>query len=170
MTANTNQPSRRDILKWFAGVPFLPLGAMSTAAVLTGCNDDNNDSAIPPTPPAAKFNNATFTPMAAPNLSNPAAMATTSVASTLSINWDDGSKTDYTLAYKPFFTTGDMVTDGKGGKILAGGYVDINNQPIIDKSKAGQERQFFSDCPDGSSLISFKQATGKDFTDADKKP
>ncbi|HQZ58144.1 MAG TPA: hypothetical protein PLQ39_00350, partial [Acinetobacter sp.] len=35
MTANTNQPSRRDILKWFAGVPFLPLGAMSTAAVLT---------------------------------------------------------------------------------------------------------------------------------------
>jgi hypothetical protein len=45
---------------------------------------------------------------------------------------------------------------------------DINNQPIIDKSKLGQERQFFSDCPDGSSLISFKQATGKDFTDADK--
>lgn len=96
-------------------------------------------------------------------------MATTTVASSLSINWEDGSKTDYTLAYKPFFTTGDLVADGKGGKILAGGYVDINNQPIIDKSKPGQERQFFSDCPDGSSLISFKQATGRDFTDADKQ-
>ncbi len=26
MTANTPQPSRRDLLKWFAGIPFLPLG------------------------------------------------------------------------------------------------------------------------------------------------
>lgn len=168
MTANTNQPSRRDILKWFAGVPFLPLGAMGTAAALAGCND-NNDTTVTPTVPAAKFKNATFTSMSAPNLTNAAAMATTTVASSLSISWDDGSKTDYTLAYKPFFTTGDLVADGKGGKILAGGYFDINNQPIIDKSKLGQERQFFSDCPDGSSLISFKQATGKDFTDADKK-
>ena len=57
----------------------------------------------------------------------------------------------------------------KEEKVIAGGYHDINNKPIIDKSVAGKERQFFSDCPDGSSLISFKQATGKDFTDADKK-
>ncbi len=58
--------------------------------------------------------------MAAPSLASPAAMATTTVGSTLSISWEDGSKTDYTLAYKPFFTTGDLVADGKGGKILAG--------------------------------------------------
>jgi hypothetical protein len=117
MTANTNQPSRRDILKWFAGVPFLPLGAMGTAAALAGCND-NNDTTVTPTVPAAKFKNAKFTSMSAPNLTNAAAMATTTVASSLSISWDDGSKTDYTLAYKPFFTTGDLVADGKGGKIL----------------------------------------------------
>jgi hypothetical protein len=61
----------------------------------------------------------------------------------------DGSKQSYKLAYQPFFMTGDMVPDGKGGTILAGGYYDINNQPIIDRSVAGKERQFFSDCPDG---------------------
>ena len=72
MTANTNQPSRRDILKWFAGVPFLPLGAMSTAAVLTGCNDDETTPVQ-----LAKFKNAKFTPMAAP--SSVADMATTAV-------------------------------------------------------------------------------------------
>ena len=44
MTATTNQPSRRDLLKWFAGIPFLPLGAMTTAAALSGCNDSDNDS------------------------------------------------------------------------------------------------------------------------------
>ncbi|MDU5862392.1 MAG: DUF839 domain-containing protein, partial [Acinetobacter sp.] len=169
MTTASNHPTRRDILKWFTGIPFLPLGAMATAATLAGCNDSNNDSDVVTPPPTVNFKNATFTSMAAPSLANPAAMATTTVASSLSINWEDGSKTDYTLAYKPFFTTGDLVADGKGGKILAGGYVDINNQPIIDKSKPGQERQFFSDCPDGSSLISFKQATGRDFTDADKQ-
>lgn len=168
MTANTNQPSRRDILKWFAGVPFLPLGAMSTAAVLAGCNDDNdNNSIVTPTPKPINFKNATFTGMPAP--ATVAAMATTACSSKLSINWDDGSKTDYQLAYKPFFLTGTKVPDGKGGQIIAGGYFDINNQPIIDKSVEGKERQYFSDCPDGSSLISFKEATGKDFTDADKK-
>ena len=165
MTANTNQPSRRDILKWFAGVPFLPLGAMGTAAALAGCNDNNDNDIIAPKP--INFKNATFTGMAAP--ATVATMATTACSSRLSINWDDGSKTDYQLAYKPFFLTGTQVPDGKGGKIIAGGYFDINNQPIIDKSVEGKERQFFSDCPDGSSLISFKEATGKDFTDADKK-
>lgn len=53
MTANTNQPSRRDILKWSAGVPFLPLGAMGTAAALAGCND-NNDTTVTPTVPAKR--------------------------------------------------------------------------------------------------------------------
>ena len=47
MTTSSPQPSRRDILKWFAGIPFLPLGAMTTAAALTGCNDDK-DSVTPP--------------------------------------------------------------------------------------------------------------------------
>ncbi|MFW1981688.1 alkaline phosphatase, partial [Acinetobacter baumannii] len=82
-------------------------------------------------------------------------IATTACASKLAISWEDGSKTEYQLAYNPFFLTGTEVPDGKGGKVIAGGYYDINNTPIIDKSVAGKVRQFFSVCPDGSSLLSF---------------
>jgi secreted PhoX family phosphatase len=46
-----------------------------------------------------------------------------------------------------------MVPDGNGRNVLAGGYVDIHNRPIMDNSVAGKERQFFSDCPDGMSLL-----------------
>ena len=151
MTTSSPQPSRRDILKWFAGIPFLPLGAMTTAAALTGCNDDK-DSVTPPVN-AAKLKTATFTPMQAPSLNDAVAMATTTVGSTLAITWDDNSKTEYKLGYKAFFNTGAEVAQLSGGKILAGGYFDINNKPIMDKSISGKERQFFSDCPDGSSLI-----------------
>ena len=156
MTANTtNQPSRRDILKWFAGIPFLPLGAMGTAAALTGCNDDDDNNSII-TKPLAQFKNAKFTPMSAPATAED--MATTTCSSKLSIDWDDGTSTDYQLGYKPFFRTGDEVPDGHGGTIIAGGYFDINNQPIIDRSVAGKERQFFSDSPDGSSLLTVEGA------------
>ena len=167
MTNSANQHTRREVIKWLASIPFLPLGAMATSATLAGCNDSNNDTVVQPPINPIKLKSATFTSMDAPT--TVALMATTACTSKLSINWDDGSKTDYQLGYKSFFLTGTDVPDGKGGKIIAGGYYDINNKPIIDRSVAGKERQFFSDCPDGSSLISFKQATGKDFTDADKK-
>lgn len=167
MTNSASRHTRREVLTWLASIPFLPLGAMATSATLAGCNDDDKNTAVKPPINPAKLKSATFTPMDAPTVV--AAMATTTCTSKLSINWDDGSSTTYQLGYKPFFLTGTEVPDGKGGKVIAGGYYDIKNQPIIDRSVAGKERQFFSDCPDGSSLISFKQATGKDFTDADKK-
>ncbi|RZG81201.1 PhoX family protein [Acinetobacter venetianus] len=154
MTANTNQPSRRDILKWFAGVPFLPLGAMGTAAALAGCNDSNDSST--PAVKLAQFKSAKFMPMAAP--SSTLDMATTSVKSSLTVTWDDNTSTEYKLGYEEFFRTGMEVDNIDGGKIIAGSYYDINNQPIRDTSVAGQERQFFSDCPDGSSLIHIEGA------------
>ena len=159
MTNSANQHTRREILKWLASVPFLPLGVMATSATLAGCNDDNNnETVVKPPVNAAKLKSATFTPMDAPTLANAAAMATTTVASGLAVTWDDNTKTEYKLAYKTFFQTGDLVSDGKGGKILAGGYYDINNKAIMDKSVAGKERQFFSDCPDGTSLLTVKDA------------
>jgi hypothetical protein len=81
------------------------------------------------------------------------------VASTLDVSLSDGSKQSFKLAYQPFFLTGDRVSDGKGGQILAGGYVDINNAPIIDATVVGKERQFFSDSPDGTSLLSLPSPT-----------
>lgn len=91
--------------------------------------------------------------MAAPTLANPAAMAATTVASSLKLTHTDGTTTSQDLAYQPFFMTGDAVPDGHGGKVVAGGYYDILNRPIFDKTFPGKERQIFSDCPDGTSLL-----------------
>jgi len=157
--------SRRHALKLLSAAPMLPLGGV---AFLTACGGGGGGGngflpIVPPPPapppaPAAQFVSAEFIGMPAPSLANPAAMATTTVGSTLKVSFDNGSSTEYRLAYHPFFQTGDMVPDGKGGKILAGGYYDIKNQPIIDKSVVGSERQFFSDAPDGSSLLSLSNA------------
>ncbi|NHC03660.1 DUF839 domain-containing protein [Acinetobacter sp. 187] len=157
MTAHTAQPSRRDLLKWFTGIPFLPLGAMATAASLTGCNEDNNNPNVitPPVKPA-NFKHAIFTAMAAPiALSD---RAKTSVSSKLKIDWDDASSTEYQLGYKSFFETGSKVPKWGGGEIIAGGYFNAKGEPIMDVSVPTLPRQYFSDCPDGSSLIHLDNA------------
>ena len=152
MTATTNQPSRRDLLKWFAGIPFLPLGAMTTAAALSGCNDSDNDTAVtPPVTKPANIKAATFTAMAATIAI--ADRAKTSVSSKLKIDWDDSTSSEYQLGYKSFFETGNTVPKWGGGEIIAGGYFNANGDPIMDTSVPASPRQFFSDCPDGSSLI-----------------
>jgi hypothetical protein len=97
--------------------------------------------------------------MAAPTLAAAAKMATTTTESTMTVKFSDGSSTDFALAYQPYFLTGQSVPDGKGGYVIAGGYFDINNNPIYDTSVTGLERQFFSDCPDGSSLLTVSGAS-----------
>jgi secreted PhoX family phosphatase len=149
--------SRRRLLQLFGAAPLLPLSSLASASLLTGCGGDSSPAAAAATP-AATLASVTFSSMAAPSLANAAAMATTSVASTMTANFSDSSKLDFKLAYQPFFITGDLVADGNGGKILAGGYYDIYNQPIIDATVAGKERQFFSDSPDGTSLLTVANA------------
>ena len=141
--------SRRTLLKALGGAPMLPLAGLSLTAPLAACGGGSD--APPPAP--VSFASAEFQGMAAPSLADAAAMATTSVASSLDVHFSDGSTQTYQLAYQPFFTTGDAVPDGSGGTVVAGGYYDIQGNPIIDASVAGQERQFFSDCPDGTSLL-----------------
>ncbi|MGB5858698.1 MAG: alkaline phosphatase PhoX, partial [Pseudomonas aeruginosa] len=130
-----------------AGAPMLPIGSggllASTLAACGGGGDSNDLS----------FASAVFTGMAAPAAGNPEALATTTVGSSLKVTYGNGTSSTYQLAYQPFFLTGQQVTSTSGAKVVAGGYVDINNQPIIDKSVPGKERQFFSDCPDGTSLL-----------------
>jgi len=146
--------SRRHLLKLMSGAPLLPFSSAiaGASAFLGGCGGSGGSDA-----PVA-LSSVSFSSMPAPTLANPAAMATTTVGSVMSVTFADSSKLDYTLAYQPFFITGDLVVDGKGGKILAGGYYDINNQPIIDRTVIGQERQFFSDSPDGTSLLTVEGA------------
>ncbi len=100
---------------------------------------------------------ARFTPMAAPTLAEPEAMATTRVGSGLEVRLADGSRRSWTLAYRTFFVTGERVPDGRGGEVLAGGCHDIEGRPIIDRSVPGRERQFFSDCPDGMTLLALER-------------
>jgi len=155
--------SRRRVLKFLSGAPLLPLaGASTAAALLTACGGDNDDpmpitTPVTPTPAPATLTSVTFSAMPAPTLADAAKMATTSVGSTMSATYSDGTKQNYTLKYEAFFVTGAMVSNGSGGTILAGGYYDINNKPILDKTDANQ-RQFFSDCPDGSSLLKVANA------------
>ena len=143
--------SRRRLLKVLSGAPLLPLaGYASAAAMVSGCGGGDDDVSI---------TSVSFTGMAAPTLANASAMATTSVGSSLVARYSDGTQQTFALKYEPFFVTGDMLPDGKGGTVLAGGYVDIHNQPIIDRSVAGKERQFFSDSPDGTSLLTVPNAS-----------
>jgi hypothetical protein len=144
------QASRRQALKFLSAVPLLPLGSMATASLLTACGGSSSTS-------TASYVSTSFTAMDAPNLSNPAAMATTTVSSKMNVLLSDGTTQSYALSYRPFFLTGQTVPKQGGGTILAGGYYDINNQPIMDTS-AGS-RQFFSDSPDGTSLLSLPNPT-----------
>ena len=146
--SNHSPLSRRDVLKFFAGAPLLPLAASS--ALLSACSVTARNAN------PAQYVSTTFTPMAAPTLADTAAMATTTVNAMLNVHYSDQSTQHYKLAYQPFFITGEQVPDGKGGTLVSGGYVDIHNRPIIDRSIAGKERQFFSDAPDGSSLLSLQ--------------
>ncbi|WP_313705319.1 alkaline phosphatase PhoX [Massilia sp.] len=160
---STPELSRRRLLRMLGAAPMLPLGGFATASLLAGCGGDNNDGtpvAVTPVPPVVPVTLAsvTFSSMDAPTLANPAAMATTTVGSTMTVNFSDSSKLDFKLSYKPFFITGDMVPNGAGGTVLAGGYYNIKNQPIIDTTVPGKERQFFSDSPDGTSLLSVPNA------------
>lgn len=153
------QASRRQALKLFSSIPLLPLGGASAASVLmTACGGDSDTTTVTP-PATVSFESASFSGMAAPGIADPYAMGTTSVGSSLNVKLSDGTTQSFKLAYKPFFITGDYVPDGKGGYNLSGGYVDINNKPILDTSVPGLERQFFSDCADGTSLINLDKAT-----------
>ena len=152
--SNPTALQRRSFIKLAVSAPMLPIGSAGFTALFNG-------SPALAAQGASGFQSAEFISMEAPSLANPEAMATTSVGSTLEITMQNGNKKAYKLAYEPFFITGDMVPDGKNGKILAGGYVDIHNRPIMDNSVSGKERQFFSDCPDGTSLLKLEKADVK---------
>lgn len=137
--------TKRRMLSYMAGAPLLPLagGVFSAKAFAENVTD-------------APLSSVSFVPMAAPSLSNPAAMATAYTNAAMQLKFEDGSSRLVTLDYHTFFVSGDRVSDGNGNTLVAGGYYDINNKPITDPTF--NNRQFFSDCPDGSSLLTVKDA------------
>jgi secreted PhoX family phosphatase len=146
--------SRRHLLKLLSSAPMLPLStSLAGATLLTGCGG-GDDAAAATLVPTITLSGVSFSSTPAPTLATPAAMATTTVSSVMTATFSDASKVDFKLAYQPFFVTGDLVPNGNGGTILSGGYFDIYNQPIMDTSVPARTRQFFSDSPDGTSLLS----------------
>jgi len=143
-------PARRQALKLLGGIPMLPLSASLGAMGLSACGGSDD--------PTVNATSASFTGMAAPSLTNAAAMATTTVASSMVVNYSNNTSKTFALGYTPFFVTGAAVSNGSGGTVVAGGYYNISNQPIMDTSGT-TSRQFFSDCPDGSSLITVANPT-----------
>ncbi|MDR1889933.1 MAG: alkaline phosphatase, partial [Zoogloeaceae bacterium] len=132
-------PARRHFLQTMSAIPMLPVVGSSVAFLAT-------------MPAQAALSgkgrvNVEFVPMTAPDLSNAADMATTTVRSQLEIVPGTGEKQVHNLVYHAFFNTGDRVPDGNGGQILAGGYYDIQRRPIVDASIPGKERHFYSDSP-----------------------
>ncbi len=147
MTALLPETSRRVVLRALAGAPLLPLaGGFAFSGTWLAARE-----AVA----AALPKSAEFMAMAAP--SSPAAQATTTVESSMAVTYSDGTSQTFKLAYQPLFFTGDQVPDGKGGTTLAGGYYDIAGKPVMDAS-AEPPVQFFSDCPDGYSLLKLSEA------------
>lgn len=147
--------SRRKALKVLASAPMLPLASslvgapLSSEAAPFGRFEDGPFDRWGRKDPRVSYS---FGSMAAPSLAEPAQMATTYVASTLTKRTGRGHSETFALGYETFFLTGDEVPATGGGTVVAGGYYDIHNQPIIDTTSVDR-RQFFSDCPDGMSLI-----------------
>ena len=140
--------SRRSVLQMLSSVPMLPLSSAlaSSTALLAACGG------------GAALDSVSFSSMPAPSLADAAAMATTTVGSVMTTTFSDGTSSDFQLAYEPFFITGDEVASLSGGTIVAGSYFDIHGQPIMDTTGAGGARQFFSDSPDGTSLLTVDKA------------
>src|SRR5512143_3046460 len=140
--------SRRRALQLLSGMPMLPL-ASSLAGLPLVAEASSEGIRV----------SYEFGAMAAPSLANPSQMAETYVASTLTKSIGHRAET-YALGYETFCLTGDSVPSAEGGTILAGGYYNINNAPIRDTTSPDQ-RQFFSDCPGGVSLLTFAQTQSR---------
>ena len=152
---NTPLATRRRALQLLAGAPLLPMtsGAalMSLAASAQAAPHDHERH-------ASAVRSVSFSHMPAPTLADPGAMASVSVGSVMTVEFRNRSRAEFKLAYQPFFITGDAVPGTQGTQVLAGGYYDINNRPIMDNTVPDKARQFFSDSPDGTSLLSVRGA------------
>jgi hypothetical protein len=144
MSSHPSSPARRRALQWLAGTPLLPI-----ASSLAGFGALGTDAVAARLGPARHWR---FGGMAAPDLTQPAQMATTCVASTLQAIDGTGKARTQALGYETFFITGETVPRTGGGQIVAGVYFDVHGAPIVDAADPAG-RPFHSDCPDGMSLL-----------------
>lgn len=144
VTIQTTPLQRRQVLKGaLGGVTVLGLGSFG----LSACG--GSDAA------AITISSVEFIGMAAPTTA--ADRATTLTSASVKITYSDNTTKTQALSYNTIYKTGDSLKNGSAS-VIAGAYYDINGNPIMDTSGA-TPMQYFSDCPDGNSLISLANPT-----------
>ena len=143
--------SRRTLLHWAGSVPATPmLGALTSAGILTACGGSAD------TPTTKTLTGISFGNMAAPTAS--ADRATTFTNAAITLAYSNNSTASKTLAYKTIYKTGTTMNRPDGGQAITGGYYDVNGNAILDLS-GSTPAQYFSDCPDGTSLLKLSNPT-----------
>lgn len=126
---------RRQVLKgMLGGITAVGLGGFG----LSACG--GSDPAI---------TSVEFLGMAAPQTDVDRAAIVTNAS--VKIGYADGSVRTQALGYNTLFKTGDAITNGVT-TVVAGAIYDVNGLPIFDNSGTTPE-PFYSDCPDGNSLL-----------------
>lgn len=143
---------RRKVLQMLISAPLLPAAtALGSSSLLAACGGGSSSSSTAATPKSVSFTNT-----AAP--STVANQATVYTASNAVVTYSDGSTRSTALAYNTLYKTGDTMKTPSGADIVAGGYFDANGNAIMDTTGATPE-QFYSDCPDGTSLLKLDNPT-----------
>lgn len=141
--------TRRKALQVVGGLPLLPFTGAMGAASLLGCASAGSPGALAQRGPT--ITSVVFNPSPVPTTVVDRARVFTQASVTT--RYADGSSKDQGLSYQPLYRTGDMLTQPGGGAVMAGGYfLPDGVTPIMDRSGSTPE-QFYSDCPDGTSLL-----------------
>jgi len=144
---------RRHVLKGaLGGFAAAGLGSLGLSAC-GGGDDELVPTPVTPTP--VTLTSVEFIGMAAPTTA--ALRADTYTGASVKLGYSDATSKTQALAYNTIFKTGDTLKNGSAN-VIAGAYYDINGNPIMDTSGATPE-QFYSDGPDGNSLISLANPT-----------
>jgi len=136
---------RRQVLKGaLGGVATLGLGSLG----LSACGGSDAATAVAPT-------GVEFIGMAAPTTD--AQRATTLTTASVKMTYSDGTTKTQALGYNTLYKTGDSLKNGSAS-VVAGGYFDSKGAAIMDTSGT-ISTQYFSDSPDGQSLLSLANPT-----------
>ncbi|CAH2717669.1 hypothetical protein BACCIP111895_04894 [Neobacillus rhizosphaerae] len=80
-------------------------------------------------------------------------MVKTYTGASMDVSYSNGTKKNFPLTYKQLFLSDEKIVTNKGVKIPAGTPIDVNGNPIVDKSIPGNEKFYISDAPDSNSLM-----------------
>ena len=104
------------------------------------------------TPHAARdIKKVEFLSMDAPNTVNE--MVKTYTEAKVKVTYQNGKTEIKPLDYNQLFLSQDKIVENKGAMIAAGTPIDVNGDPIIDRSVPDKPEAFVSDAPDSNSLL-----------------